>query len=91
MFVQYTLEVQCPKCQRKGEIIIDDFDELRNKIFCKCTKCKSSFYAPSPYPKSEEMQIDEEVEERMKEWLARLPESQHSSTHTQDIVEPHEF
>lgn len=54
------LEVQCPKCQRKGEIVIDDFDELRDGIFCKCTKCKANFYAPSPYPKREEMQIDKE-------------------------------
>lgn len=92
MFVPYTLEVQCPKCQRKGEIIIDDFDELRDEIFCKCTKCKSGFYAHSPYPKSEEIQIDEEdLEERMKEWLARLLEDQHSSPSTQSIIEPHEF
>lgn len=92
MFVPYTLEVQCLKCQRKGEIVIDDFDELRDEIFCKCTKCKISFYTHSPYPKREEMQIDkEELEERMKEWLARLPENQHSSTHTQSIIEPHEF
>lgn len=84
--------MQCPKCQRKEKIVIDDFDELRDEIFCKCIKCKTSFYAPSPYPKSEEMQIDkEELKERMKKWLARLPENQHSSTHTQSIVEPHEF
>lgn len=88
MFVPYTLEVQCPKCQRKGKIVINDFDE----IFCKCTKCKISFYAPSPYLKRKEMQIDEEeLEERMKEWLARLPENQYSSTHTQSIIKPHEF
>lgn len=92
MFIPYTLEVQCPKCQRKGKVTIDDFDELRDEIFCKCTKCKSNFYAPSPYPKRKEMQIDEEeLEEGMKEWLARLPENQYSSTHIQGIVEPHEF
>ena len=82
--------MQCPKCQRKGEIVIDDFDELRDEIFCKCTKCKSGFYAPSPYPKSEETQIDEEeLEEKMKEWLARLPENQHPSTHTKSVIYPH--
>lgn len=81
MFVPLTHQVQCPKCQRIGEILLSEpewFD-----VHCRCKKCKTSFYIPSPFNHKQTQEpinkeeLEKDLKEMLKEWGDRAPKHTH--------------
>lgn len=77
MFIPLTHQVQCPKCQRIGEIQLQEPEKF--DIRCQCKKCKTSFYIPSPFnhkqtQDSKNEELDKTLEEMLEKWKDRMPE-----------------
>lgn len=94
MFIPLIHQVQCPKCQRIGEIWLLESEKF--DIHCRCKKCKTSFYIPSPFNHKQtqdcknEEELDKTLEEMLEKWKDRMPEHIHKNkeAHTHP---PYEF
>lgn len=77
MFIPLTHQVQCPKCQRIGEIQL--LDSEASDIHCQCKKCETSFYIPSPFNHKQtqdfenKKELGEALKEMLEKWEDRIP------------------